>query len=205
MSRNRRILISVACFAALFGPALYLPAHGTYGWTLFVMLPVVAGGLGTWSMQPRTMSRAALVGTVIGMTGCALFLLAGREGFICVLMALPIVVPLTIMGSTLAYWAGGLESAKKPAAMCLLLPVSLLFDVNAKPPVYSVTTSIVVNAPPERVWRSAVAFPENYQGYIHPRLYRHIAEGAAKSKRERRGRGSSPYFSRIGWRAGGSA
>jgi len=150
----------VACFAALFGAALYLTAHGTYGWTLFVMLPVVAGGLGTWSMQPQTMPKAALVGTVIGVTGCALFLLAGKEGFVCVLMALPIVVPLTILGSALAYWGGGLASAKKPAAMCLLLPVSLLFDVNAKPPVYSVTTSIVVNAPPERVWKSVVAFPE---------------------------------------------
>jgi hypothetical protein len=44
--------------------------------------------------------------------------------------------------------------------MCLLLPISMLFDVNAKPPVYSVTTSIVVNATPERVWKNVVAFPE---------------------------------------------
>jgi hypothetical protein len=160
MNRTWRILLSLVCFAALFGAALYLTAHGAYGWTLFVMLPVLAGGLGVWSLQPRTWDRAILEGALIGACGCALFLLVGKEGFVCVLMALPIVMPLTMLGSVLAYWGGGLSSPRQPAAMCLLVPVSLLFDVNAKPPVYSVTTSIVVNAAPERVWKSVVAFPE---------------------------------------------
>lgn len=44
--------------------------------------------------------------------------------------------------------------------MALLMPASLFFDVNAKPPVYSVTTSIVVNATPERVWKNVIAFPD---------------------------------------------
>jgi hypothetical protein len=44
--------------------------------------------------------------------------------------------------------------------MALLVPVSISFDVNAKPPVYSVTTGIVVHAAPERVWKHVVAFPE---------------------------------------------
>jgi hypothetical protein len=44
--------------------------------------------------------------------------------------------------------------------MALFVPLSMLFDVNAKPPVYSVTTSIVVNAAPERVWKHVVAFPD---------------------------------------------
>jgi hypothetical protein len=97
---------------------------------------------------------------MVGSLGCALFLLFGAEGIICVLMALTIAVPLAILGSLLAYWAGGLSSPKQPAAMCLLVPITLLFDVNAKPPVYSVTTSIVVNANPERVWKNVVAFPD---------------------------------------------
>ena len=159
MERNWRILLSFGCFAALFGAALYLATHGTYGWTLFVMLPVLAGGLGVWSVQPATWGRAILTGAIVGIVGCALFLLAGKEGFVCVLMALPIVVPLAILGSLLAYWGGGLTNPKQPAAMCLLVPISMLFDVNATPPVYSVTTSIVVNATPERVWKNVIAFP----------------------------------------------
>jgi hypothetical protein len=44
--------------------------------------------------------------------------------------------------------------------MCLLIPVSMFFDVSAEPPVYSVSTKIVVNAEPERVWKYVVAFPD---------------------------------------------
>jgi hypothetical protein len=160
LDRNWRILISFLCFAALLGTAFYLARHGKYGWTLFVMLPILAGGLGTWSLQPETWGRAIRVGALTGALGCGLFLVLGMEGIICVLMALPIVLPLAILGSLLAYWGGGLSNPKQPAAMCLLLPISMLFDVNAKPPVYSVTTSIVVNATPERVWKNVVAFPE---------------------------------------------
>jgi hypothetical protein len=52
------------------------------------------------------------------------------------------------------YWGGASRESKRPVGMALLLPVSILFDVHAKPPVYSVTTSIVVNASPERVWKN---------------------------------------------------
>jgi hypothetical protein len=151
---------SFLCFAALLGGAFYLAGHGKYGWTLFVVLPVLAGGLAVWCVQPASWGRAIRLGAVVGALGCALFLVLGVEGIMCVLMALPIVVPLAILGSALAYWGCGLSRRKQPAVMCLLLPVTMLFDANAKPPVYSVTTSMVVNAPPERVWKNVVAFPE---------------------------------------------
>jgi hypothetical protein len=44
--------------------------------------------------------------------------------------------------------------------MVLLVPVSLFFDGHAKPPVYAVTNSIVVNASPEHAWKYAVAFQD---------------------------------------------
>jgi hypothetical protein len=143
----------------MFGAAFYLAQHGRYGWTLFVVLPVLAGGLGVWCQEPATASGAIKIGATTGAFGCCLFLVLGAEGIICILMALPIVVPLAILGSLLAYWGAGLSRSRQPAALCLILP-SLLFDANAKPPVYAVTTSIVVNATPERAWKNVVAFPE---------------------------------------------
>ena len=160
MDLNGRLLVSLVCAAALAICALAVAQRGNYGWTLFIMLPVVAGGLGTWTLQPPTAGRAAWYGTCVGAAGCVLFLLLGVEGFICVLMALPIVVPLAALGGLMAYGAGGASRSKRPAGMALLLPVSLFFDANAKPPVYTVTTSTVVSAAPERVWRHVVAFPE---------------------------------------------
>jgi hypothetical protein len=75
-------------------------------------------------------------------------------------MALPVVVPLTVLGSLLTYWGSVQARGKGPAGMALLLPVSLFFDVTAKPQVYPVTTSMVVNAAPEAVWKHVVAFPD---------------------------------------------
>jgi hypothetical protein len=160
MTRNLRALISVLCFCVLALAGFYLAERGAYGWTLFVMLPSVAGGLGCWTVRSKTLRNATATGAVVGFGGCFLFLLMGREGWICVLMAIPVVVPLAIVGSWLAYWAGVLTNPRRPAAVCMLLPVSLLFDVNAKPPVYSVTTSMVVNATPEKIWKYVVAFPD---------------------------------------------
>jgi hypothetical protein len=160
MNTNRKFLLSIGCFAILLIAALALARRGAYGWTLFISLPVLAGAAGTWIFRPVTVGRTIGIGASIGALGCILFLLLGAEGFICVLMALPVVVPLAVAGSLLAYWGGTPASAKRPVGMVLLVSVSMLFDVGAKPPVYRVATSIVVDAPPERVWKYVVAFPE---------------------------------------------
>lgn len=160
MSKNVRIFVSALSFAALAYAAYLLQTHGTYGWTLFVMLPSIAGALGTWSWQPPTIRRTVEVTAIIGAIECSLFLVLGVEGLICVVMAIPILIPLTIVGGLLAYWARTLTNPKQPAALGLLLPMTLLFDINATPPVYSVTTSMIVNATPEQVWPNIVAFPD---------------------------------------------
>lgn len=153
-----RALLSIIAFALLTGVAFALANYGIYGWSLFIALPVIAGGLGTWTFRPRTLPRSLGVGAGVGAAGCLLFLLLGREGFICVLMAIPVVVPLAMLGSMLLYLASSLR--RQPAAMLLVLPLSLIFDSHAKPPLYSVTTSLIVNAPPERVWTNVIAFPD---------------------------------------------
>jgi hypothetical protein len=156
---KRRLTIGIGCFAVLLIAALALANRGAYGWTLFTLLPVIAGGVGTWIFRPATAWQAVRTGATIGACGCALFLVLGAEGMICILMALPVAVPLSIAGSLMTYLIGASARGKQPVAMALLLPVSLFFDVNAKPPLFAVSTSIVVNAPPERVWKYVVAFP----------------------------------------------
>lgn len=161
MNKLGRVLFSMCGFAMLSLASIYLARQGTYGWTLFVLLPAIAGALGNWIVRPETVWQACGIGAAIGVAGSSLFLVMGVEGFTCVLMALPIIVPLTMLGSVLTYCGGAYLSAKKPAAMMsLLLPATLFFDTNARPPVYSVSTSMEVNAPPERVWKHVVAFED---------------------------------------------
>jgi hypothetical protein len=160
MTSNRRVVFAVAGWTLLLTAAWALSMRGSYGWALFGAIPVLAGVLGTWFLRPETAGRAMRIGATIGAAGCAVFLVLGAEGLICILMALPFIVPLAAIGSLLAFWSGAPYQGKPSAAMCLLLPVSMFFDANAKPPVYSVTTSVIVNAAPERVWKHVVAFPE---------------------------------------------
>ena len=160
MSIGGRIVFSISSFGALTIAAFLLARRGVYGWTLFVLLPVIAGWLGSWSGRPKTVTGAVQIGVLTGVAGCGLFLLLNAEGIICVLLALPVVVPLAIVGSLLGYFVSAFTHRREGTAMCLLLPVSLFVDGNATPPVYSVTTSIVVNVPPERVWKHLVAFPD---------------------------------------------
>jgi Polyketide cyclase / dehydrase and lipid transport len=160
VSRRRRVQVSTGCFALLLALALGLAWRGTYGWTLFVTVPMIAGAISTWTFRPTTAGNAAATGALVGACGCASFLVLGADGAICVLMAIPVVVPLAVLGSLLAFWGNNSPQGKRPAGMALLLPLSMLFDTSAKPPVYQVKTSIVVNAAPARVWKNVVAFSD---------------------------------------------
>src|SRR5215813_2457930 len=130
-----RPLVSLGLFVALLVAALSLAQRGAYGWTLFVMLPVIAGALSAWSFRPETAGRAAKIGAITGALGCGLFLVLGVEGLICVAMALPLVVPLAILGSLLAFWGAHIGKPKQPVILGLLLPVSLIYDIHSQPPV----------------------------------------------------------------------
>ena len=162
MSRESRIVLSVAslCLVTLAAAALALSRNGVYGWTLFVMLPLLAGGLGTWATHPVSAWRAMRTGAVIGFLGCFSFLVVGLEGFICVLMAIPVIVPLAVIGALLVYWMAAGTRGRMQAGLCVVLPFTLFFDLQEKPRVYQVTTDIVVNASAEAVWQNVVSFPD---------------------------------------------
>jgi hypothetical protein len=74
---------------------------GKYGLTIFVVLPVILGGLASWIDGSATGGRAARVGAgTVAVSLCSLLLL-GLEGFICIAVALPLSVPLGAQGGWL--------------------------------------------------------------------------------------------------------
>jgi len=82
-------------------------------------------------------------------------------------MAAPLAMLLALMGGAFAYWLQPSRHAPAatPAVMGLLLvglPLGMAAEHWAapKPPVFAVTTSVEVNAPPEAVWPNVIAFTE---------------------------------------------
>ena len=77
------------------------------------------------------------------------------------MMSLPLTLPLGAIGGSLAYRRERSKIGSGSVAMLLLLPsASLIWDFNAKPPLFDVRTSIEIAAPPELVWKHVVTFSD---------------------------------------------
>lgn len=139
-----------------------------YGWGLFVALPFVLGftaALIYGAREPR--SAPAQIGVAclaVALLGVALIALA-FEGLICIAMAAPLAIPLGAFGGICAYAIQKNRRYDAPAFVAILLLVTpgleLLEHVAARPsPVFVVRSSIDVQARPETVWQSVIAFSE---------------------------------------------
>ncbi len=83
------------------------------------------------------------------------------DGIVCIMMAVPIVLPLGCLGA----WVGFLlqQSTLQPrqgAAMLVLPLAAFTWDVKAPAPLFHVTSQVVVHATPEQVWKHVISFPK---------------------------------------------
>jgi uncharacterized membrane protein YhaH (DUF805 family) len=141
-----------------------------YGWGVFVALPFTMGFASATIYgirRPPTVSgyiSAALLS--VAVLGGAL-LATAVEGAVCLIMALPLALPLAAFGGGLAYCIQAVRWVRKDAPA--VLGMALLFvpgvewsehKFNPPPETFVVRSSIEVHAPPEKVWQQVVAFSE---------------------------------------------
>lgn len=160
MSTRARYLLG-SLFAALSSAGGMALLHaGIYGWTIFILCPAVLGGVAAWVFRPATGARAAGMGAFTAAISSCLLLILRLEGWICILMALPMIMGLGAIGGYLSHRAVSSRLAPRGAAMLLLLPPAMLtWDIKAAPPVFEVRTAITVSASPDKVWKHVIAFP----------------------------------------------
>ena len=135
-----------------------------YGLSLFVLTPVLVGFHSAFALGSRrsiTLGNAVLASLLsIALLGCALMAFA-IEGAICLLMALPIAVPLAILGASVAYSLRKYAFAHQPTVLLLfigLTPFSATIEhaLPRQAEVVEVATSIDIAASPERVWQTVL-------------------------------------------------
>jgi hypothetical protein len=137
---------------------------------LFVLLPTILGFTSTVIYSPlgeKSYWRSLLVGLLsIGVIGLLIIAVA-IEGLICLVMALPLAVPLLAIGVLIAwvmtrYIRDNRPSLGLPVILFLLLPMLMGFEASEKsvPTVRKVVTTVEINAPIEAVWKNVVEFPE---------------------------------------------
>lgn len=174
MSTLRRSAIGLLPGAVLVAASIALLHSGVYGFTVFLLAPMALGGLVSWVFRPSTGGGAAGMGALGVLAAAGLLFGIGMEGAICVLISLPLTMPLGALGGLLVYWSSSSRAAAQGgAALLLLAPASLIWDTHARPPVYKASTAIVIAAPPDRVWQEIVTLsklPEPDEWYFRAGL-----------------------------------
>jgi len=160
----RALAASVAVGFATFLVGVY--TFKAYGAVLFFGTPLVMGMVaGFLANRPVARSTAATVRLAMIVMFCAggMLLAFAYEGLICLMMAAPLVMPLSIAGALLGKWIAEATHATTAHVFSLLIALPLLAgaeSLTTSLPAYEVLTVVEVAAPPEAVWRHVVAFPD---------------------------------------------
>jgi uncharacterized membrane protein YhaH (DUF805 family) len=158
------VLASVSVGLAMTGLSVY--GLGLYGTALFFLTPFTMGAVVAALYNAGTVRKLGdtVVLTIIAttLTGCILLLFA-IEGALCLAMAYPIALGLSLVGAILgrAIVVSARGRAGHAAFALAALPGAAFGEASlAAPPVRDVSTSIEIAAPPEAVWPHVIGFSD---------------------------------------------
>ncbi len=141
-----------------------------YGWGLFVGLPFC---LGLIAVLLHSYHRQRSFSECIAVSVCSVTLLAGFllalavEGVICLAMAAPPALGLAIFGGWIGYLIQRCFKRRHeipPVILALMMAFPFLMGTeyvsSPEPPLFTVRTTIEIDAPVEKVWHHVVSFSE---------------------------------------------
>ena len=167
------ILSALALTLVGLGVSVYLLAD--YSATMFLSAPVFLGVVSGYSqtkyLKTKNPGPAMLVAVGAMALGLAVVVAIGIDGLICILMAAPIMLPAAIVGGLMGYLiAQATMSGPAWLAVAFILPSSATIEHWLPKPVeYEVVSVVEIDASPDDVWQTVVAFPEieHPPGWLH--------------------------------------
>ncbi|PQO36053.1 hypothetical protein DTL21_09000 [Bremerella cremea] len=140
----------------------------SYGAGLFVGSPVVMGAVAAYLYnysQRQSLWISACLGAVVVGCGIMALLLFALEGIICLVMALPLALPLGIFGGMLGFVIAEAtrNDSQWPHISAIVVCLPLLAGIESmftQPHETVVMTAVEINASPDQVWDTVLAFPE---------------------------------------------
>ncbi|MES2465611.1 MAG: SRPBCC family protein, partial [Armatimonadota bacterium] len=140
-----------------------VPGGGSYGTSATVLIPLLMGFMAAynWRHLPLTgsgLALGALLNTIVGLATAYFFL---HEGIMCLVMVSPLLYLMVLVSTLIS--AAIVRPKPGPLAVSVvpILMGALLYDCwnPAKEYRSAVTTSVVIQAPPDVVFPHTVAFP----------------------------------------------
>ncbi len=135
-----------------------------YGLALFVLTPIFIGANSTnlYGLKREITFHQALLVSILTlavyMVGLLVFAI---EGILCIAMAAPIGLLLTLVGSLIGYVIVKKKPGNASATMLVLvgmIPTMAFIEKNNPPTLIPVTTAMEIDADPQTVWKSIVEF-----------------------------------------------
>ena len=144
--------------------AISIGLLGAYGIGLFLGAPFLSGLtcarlLAAMERSPKPVRRAMSAALLASLLATGVMVAFALEGLVCILMASPLVAVLALFGAFL----GSLTFSPlrgMTAGGFALLPFLFVMDQQAsEPPLRMVTSDVIIQSNPDRVWKEVVAFP----------------------------------------------
>ena len=128
------------------------------------MISVVIYGAGREVTLPQCLTLASLWFVI----AIVMLVATAFEGLICIIMMLPLAAPVVLLGATVGYFIVRLgphrsgNLGKFVLVLFALLPAMTGAEhITAPEPLrFTCVTSVVIDAPPEDVWRNVVSFSD---------------------------------------------
>jgi uncharacterized membrane protein YhaH (DUF805 family) len=148
---------------------LSVGVFSNYGWGLFVGIPFVMPMLAVMTYgqrKPRSVGACLSLGLSWLMTAFLALVIFAFEGVVCLVLLMPLAIPIVLAGALTGYLAQLVPWTLRSPGAFLLLLASLPTMIGAEglaqrtPPLFPVTTSVEVDAPPAVVWEHVVTFSE---------------------------------------------
>ncbi|MGA8035871.1 MAG: SRPBCC family protein [Candidatus Acidiferrales bacterium] len=157
------ILSGIAFAVGMIWIAVVLKANYAFG--LFIGAPVGMGAISgnvLCRKADASVSDLFLLTLATNFVGFGAVLVVAFDGLICVAMALPIAVPLTMLGALVGreVATGGRAIRQSATSAMVLIPLFALFEPAGLTghDLHVVNSSIEINAPPEAIWPHLIEF-----------------------------------------------
>jgi hypothetical protein len=169
MGSRARTTLVIAC-AAYTLAFLAIYGSGVYGWALFVGVPLFIGFATTSLLalnRPHSFAESFWWSVLTGTVIATMFVATKKEGLICLLMFIPLALPMVALGAAIAwllFHKKRLARARSTAALSfLIVATSIAFEPllhTTHVPLYAAADSIVIDGTQEEIWNAMVALSD---------------------------------------------
>ena len=140
----------------------------SYGWGVFVGIPFAFPMISVILYgyhRPRPLADCMWLGMLWLGVAYGAMLVVAFEGIICLVMALPLAIPVVLLGSAVGYSIqarppGASEIGRLLLVLIAALPTMIGAEAVNRPeaPQFAVRTSVEIEAAPDRVWGHVIRF-----------------------------------------------